>query len=137
MVEVKPLVAAKGILGDADYSSSEDSDDTESTSSSSDSDTTDTSDESEDESAVKEAIPAVEESVKRVCKYFAKNGRCRNGDKCDFAHVVCLLSRDPADDRNHKQCPNRMLPRENKRSSLVYRSTRESTLSRGLVCSER
>jgi hypothetical protein len=26
----------------------------------------------------------------RICKFFARNGRCRNGDKCSFAHEVWI-----------------------------------------------
>jgi hypothetical protein len=26
----------------------------------------------------------------RICKFFARNGKCRNGDKCSFAHEVWI-----------------------------------------------
>ena len=77
-----------GILGD--YASEDDlsesgSDESSSTTSS---DTTSGDDASDDDNLVlkgeKEAVPTTK---KVVCKFYARSGRCKYGDKCHFAHI--------------------------------------------------
>ncbi|WVF70714.1 hypothetical protein IAT40_005507 [Kwoniella sp. CBS 6097] len=39
------------------------------------------------ESKVVEVAAAATTKTKPICKFFAKNGRCKNGDRCRFAHT--------------------------------------------------
>ncbi|EIW72721.1 hypothetical protein TREMEDRAFT_67022 [Tremella mesenterica DSM 1558] len=84
-------ITSLAALGDYD---SDDSDSSSTTSdSSSDSDSgSDTSDSESNATVIKEEVVILEEPkanapTKRICKFFAKSGRCKHGDKCHFAHI--------------------------------------------------
>lgn len=83
---------APGIVG---YNSNESADEVDSNSDSS-SDSSSSSD--EDDEPVKPATkpPPVTASKpdRPICKFFAKTGRCKMGQKCRFAHIVRYHVRD-------------------------------------------
>lgn len=70
------------------------------------SDSSDSSDSESDEDSDQKAGPALNQDVEaksieqttparaegRVCKFFAKTGRCRNGNKCHYLHEVRLTA---------------------------------------------
>jgi hypothetical protein len=62
---------------------------------SSDTDTDEDNDSKQDPPPNHHAAKAIDQTTPsrtegRICKFFAKTGRCRNGNKCHYMHEVCL-----------------------------------------------
>ena len=94
-IQVNETTTAKpsGAAAIVEYNSNESADEADSDSDSS-SDSSSSSD--EDDEIVKtapkpSAIPAVKPD-RPICKFFAKTGRCKMGQKCRFAHLVRQLA---------------------------------------------
>jgi hypothetical protein len=76
--------AATGLVGYNSAESAEEGDGVSDSDSSSDS----SSSSDEDEEPVKPAPAPAAKSSKAICKFFAKTGRCKMGQKCRFSHIV-------------------------------------------------
>ena len=94
-IQVNDTTTAKpnGAAPIVEYNSNESADEVDSDS---DSSSDSSSSSGEDDESVKPAtkpVPApVSKQDRPICKFFAKTGRCKMGQKCRFAHIVRQLA---------------------------------------------
>ena len=90
-MEAAEISSLSGMADDSDWTSSGGSDDDSSSESDSDHDSDDDAPEemtSRREGPERVPPPPRENVKKRVCRHFARNGRCLRGDKCNFLHEL-------------------------------------------------
>lgn len=92
-----PEAPARGV-GLVAYASDSDDDDQESSDSSSEDEAINVAPSAPTDSDVRPAQPVRNQTEQQrtpegriICRYYAKNGRCNNGRKCRFAHVVSQI----------------------------------------------
>lgn len=144
---VKPVAAqTSGLAGLGEYSSASGSDDGSSDSGSDSSDTSDSSDSADTaaDGEGPEATPLEAEAtvgpIKPICRFFAKTGRCKHGDRCKFLHSVTLsgvarMCADGSSDQKAREpCKGRLPPSGR---SPTCRRRRKPICSSGRACSRR
>lgn len=52
-------------------------------------------------------LPTPSDERKRPCRFFARNGKCRNGDQCSFSHDIANTPKQP--DRRERRAPETLL----------------------------
>lgn len=140
MQSPKPAVAASAVAGkDKDKALDDDA-----VSSSGDSSSGSGSDSDAEDETVKPdttRIPPKTETSKPVCRFFAKNGRCKMGNKCRFSHTVCPAALGAAPYpalivRSMARPQHRHLQSNRDRKDPSSRRSSGSTRSRGRACWE-